>query len=66
MTTTTFEVPDISCGSCVAHIGKALGGLDGVEAVNVDVAARTVTVDGPADAQVLHAALTAAGYPPAG
>ena len=63
--TTTFDVPDISCGSCVAHIEKAIGGLDGVGAVNVDVAAKTVTVDGAADAHVLHAALTAAGYPPA-
>ena len=44
MTTQTLSVPDISCDHCRRTIESALGHLPGVQATEVDVAARTVRV----------------------
>ncbi|MDY7105106.1 MAG: heavy-metal-associated domain-containing protein, partial [Actinomycetota bacterium] len=60
-----FDVPDISCGHCRSTIEKALGALDGVTAVEVDVDHRTVDVAGTASPDVVRAALVDAGYEPA-
>jgi copper chaperone len=38
----TLSVPDVSCEHCVKTIDGALGVLPGVEAVNVDLASKTV------------------------
>jgi copper chaperone len=38
----TLSVPDVSCEHCVKTIDGALGALPGVDAVNVDLASRTV------------------------
>ena len=49
MTDTTFaptSVPGISCGHCKAAIEAAVATVAGVDAVEVDVAARTVRVEG--------------------
>jgi copper chaperone CopZ len=40
----TVPVSGMSCGSCARHIRKALDELDGVEASDVHLAAREVTV----------------------
>lgn len=40
----TLSVAGMSCGSCVRHIRKALDELGGVEASDVNLAAREVTV----------------------
>lgn len=40
----TVHVSEMSCGSCVRHIRKALDELGGVEALDVNLAAREVTV----------------------
>ena len=40
----TLSVSGMSCGSCARHIRKALDELDGVEASEVNLAAREVTV----------------------
>ena len=45
MTSTTLSVPEIHCGHCKASIEGAVGPLDGVAAVEVDVDARSVLVD---------------------
>lgn len=45
MTSTTLSVPEIHCGHCKASIEGAVGPLDGVAAVEVDVDARSVRVD---------------------
>ena len=42
MTAKTLSVPDISCGHCKTTIERAVGDLDGVQAVAVDISARTV------------------------
>ena len=44
MTTQTLSAPDISCDHCRRTIESALGRLPGVQATEVDVAARTVRV----------------------
>lgn len=58
----TYSVPDISCGHCKSAIEGEVGTLDGVSAVTVDIEARTVTVEGDATEQAIHAAIDEAGY----
>lgn len=66
---TSFHVPDMSCMHCVRAIKAALQPMHGVTAVDVDLAAKVVTVThDPAlvDEDKLKAALAGAGYPVAG
>ena len=59
---TTYSVPGISCGHCRMAIGREVEQVAGVCAVDVDLAAKRVTVTGEfADAQV-RAAIDDAGY----
>ena len=44
MTSTTLSVPEIHCGHCKQAIEGAVGPLEGVQAVEVDVDARRVHV----------------------
>lgn len=44
-TETKFSVPDITCGGCANSIKNALGKVSGIEKVEVDVAAKIVTVE---------------------
>jgi copper chaperone len=60
---TTLSIPDMSCGHCKAAVEKALASVPGAGDVAVDLAARKVSVTGPADTAALLAALDAAGYP---
>jgi len=60
----TIAVENIKCGGCASAIQDALGKLDGVQAVSVDVDSGRVTVtaeDGLRDE--LAATLEASGYP---
>ena len=59
--TRSYTVPDISCDHCKRAIEDHVTPLPGVETVNVDVAAKTVTVTGGGDAAV-EAAIVEAGY----
>jgi copper chaperone len=59
----TLSIPDMSCGHCKATVEATLATVAGVEAVRVDLAARSVAVDGPADLPAMLAALDKAGYP---
>lgn len=62
----TYTVPRISCSSCEALITEELAELASVDAVDVDLASRTVTVSGTGvdDAEV-RALLDELGYSPA-
>lgn len=62
MATRTYSVPDISCGHCKSAIEGEVGALDDVATVLVDIEARTVTVDGEASDEAVHAAIEEAGY----
>lgn len=68
MTDTTFErrAPDISCDHCANTIRGAVGGLDGVSAVDVDVDAKRVRVaydSARIDAARITRELEEQGYP---
>ena len=45
MATITLDVPDISCEHCERTITEALGPLEGVRDVTVDIPTRRVRVD---------------------
>lgn len=66
MTSKTYNVPDVSCGHCKHAIETAVGGLEGVGRVLVDVDHRTVAIDFD-DTVVSEVAIVAAleeeGYP---
>jgi copper chaperone len=57
-----LSVPDITCGHCVKAITSEVGEVPGVGAVDVDLAARTVTVTGAADPSAVRSAIVEAGY----
>ncbi|MGD2061845.1 MAG: copper ion binding protein [Acidimicrobiia bacterium] len=44
MTTTTLNVPDISCGHCKSSIEGAVGELAGIDSVEVSIEGKTVDV----------------------
>jgi copper chaperone CopZ len=59
----TYEVSGMSCAHCAGAISGEVGKLGAVEAVDVDVAAGTVTVTGDAvDDAAIRAAIDEAGY----
>ncbi len=58
---TVYSVSGMTCQHCVNAITTEVGGVDGVSSVVVDLAAKTVTVDGGADTAV-RAAIDEAGY----
>jgi copper chaperone len=61
--TITYSVPAMHCGHCERAVKGEVGALPGVEAVDVDLETKLVTVrgSGVADAQV-RAAIAEAGY----
>jgi copper chaperone len=64
MTTTTYTVNGMTCGHCVASVSEEVAKLDGVKAVDVDLASGRVTVesDSPVDDAAFAAAVDEAGY----
>ncbi len=62
MPTLSYSVPDISCDHCKRAIEGEVGQLADVTTVEVDVATRTVTVDGDASDDTVRAAIDEAGY----
>jgi len=40
----TLSVPDVSCAHCVTTVSSALGALPSVEAVDVDLTSKTVSL----------------------
>jgi len=65
MTTEILNVPDIHCGHCKSSIEGAVGELNGVASVAVDIEATQVAVDYDDDAvahDVIVAAIEGQGY----
>lgn len=60
--TTTFTVPDMTCGHCEKSVRSALGEALPDATVTIDLASKWVTVDG--DAQKAEAVIREAGYTP--
>ena len=63
MPTTSYSVPDVSCGHCRTAIEREVSTVAGVAAVKVDLDTKTVTVSGDRlDAAAIVAAIDEAGY----
>lgn len=62
MSQLVFSVPGISCGHCANAISSEVGAVAGVSAVEVDIAARIVTVTGAPDPAAVRSAIAEAGY----
>jgi copper chaperone CopZ len=61
-----FNVGNLTCGSCVSNVQRALNGLDGVGAVEVSVTAGRSQVEYDRqriDAETIARTITSAGYP---
>ena len=65
----TYKVPDVSCNHCKRAIEGAVGAIEGVEKVEVDVEKKTVDINFD-ETKVLEGvvleALAAEGYPVTG
>lgn len=61
---TTFDVPDMSCGHCVAAITRAVQAHDPAARVEADLERHQVRVSSSADADALQRLITEAGYTP--
>jgi copper chaperone CopZ len=63
MSILSYRVPDVSCGHCRQAIQGEVSPLPGVQSVEVDLDAKTVTVTGEGlDDQAIRAAIDDAGY----
>ncbi len=63
MSEITYTVPDMSCGHCEQAVSSELRDVAGVDAVDVDLDAKLVTVRGrDLDDAALRAAIAEAGY----
>ena len=65
MTSQTFIVPDIHCDHCASSIEGAVGAIEGVEKVKVQIAERTVDVtydDVSVDRAAIVTAIEGQGY----
>jgi copper chaperone CopZ len=59
----TYRVPGMSCAHCEAAVTEEVQAVDGVEAVEVDLDTKLVTVQGESlDDAALRAAIEEAGY----
>jgi copper chaperone len=59
-----FKVDDMTCGHCVSRITKSLHTFDRAATVAIDLASRTVAVDGAADRSDYAFVIRDAGYTP--
>jgi len=59
-----FKVDDMTCGHCVSRITKSLHVFDPEATVAIDLASRTVAVDGAADRSDYAFVIHDAGYTP--
>ncbi len=65
MKTTEFVAPDIECGGCANSIKRAMGKVEGVSEVGVDVASKRVRIthEEAVTPEQLTGVLDRAGFP---
>lgn len=65
METTTFTIPNISCGHCVMAIQREIGELEGVIRVEGDPSVKQITVgwNPPANLEKIKSVLGEINYP---
>ena len=61
--TTVFNVEKMMCGGCEANVKKALANVAEIDSVEVDLEAKTVTVEGDINADDIAKIISDAGYP---
>lgn len=59
---TNLKIEGMTCGHCQASVKKALEGVEGVRAAQVDLATGEARIEGHAAAAQLVAAVEAEGY----
>lgn len=67
MTTKTVNVPNISCGHCVATVEREVGELEGVSSVKAEQQSKNVTISWDPDAVdwvVIRGRMEEINYPP--
>ena len=57
-----YRITGMSCAACSARIEKAVGQLEGVESVAVNLLANSMAVEGTADSRTIIKAVKDAGY----
>ena len=57
-----YDVKGMSCAACSARVEKAVSGLDGVTACNVNLLTNSMSVEGTASPQEIMLAVEHAGY----
>ncbi len=64
MATSTYTVTGMTCGHCVSSVQKEIGGIEGVTAVDIDLASGRVEVTSqtPVSDTAIAAAVDEAGY----
>ena len=60
---TVFNVEKMMCGGCEANVKKVLAEVASVDSVEVDLDAKTVTIEGAIDTAEIVKIITDAGYP---
>ena len=58
----TFNVTGMTCGGCARAVTNAVHQVDRAASVEIDLAAKTVTVTSAASADRLQSAIEEAGY----
>jgi copper chaperone len=58
-----YDIPDMSCGHCVASVEKAIKAIDPKANADIDLMKRRALVTSAVDPQVIAAAIDEAGYP---
>jgi copper chaperone CopZ len=62
MSTSSYHVPEISCGHCKRAIEGEVAKVAGVTRVDVDIDTKIVRVEGDAGDGAIRAAIDEAGY----
>lgn len=57
-----FQIDDMTCGSCVRHINRAIAGIDPNAKIEADTVARRISVATTSEAYAVIRALAADGY----
>ena len=60
---TQFKVEKMMCGGCSSNIKKALSDVAEIDAIDIDLENKIVTIEGEIKADEIASIMTKAGYP---
>ena len=64
--TTVFNVEKMMCGGCEANVKKVLADVASIDSVEVNLDAKTVTIEGDINSVDIVKVISDAGYPASG